>query len=107
MLIEDADDPGHLFVVSEWRSREAADKVLIDYATSPNARLANELVARAAPPHRRASLMRTLGDRLSTRCLQAVALTPAACTRASTSVGGRALHLGLGGEVGRPPRPSR
>jgi quinol monooxygenase YgiN len=56
VLIEDVDDPGHLFVVSEWRSREATDKVLIDYATSPNARLANELVAE---PRRR-----TVGHRL-------------------------------------------
>ena len=56
VLIEDVDDPGHLFVVSEWQSREAADKVLIDYATSPNARLANELVAE---PRRR-----TVGRRL-------------------------------------------
>ena len=45
VLIEDLDDPGHLFVVSEWESREAADKVLAEYASSPNARLANELVA--------------------------------------------------------------
>jgi quinol monooxygenase YgiN len=56
VLIEDLDDPGHLFVVSEWESREAADKVLDDYASSPNARLANELVAE---PRRR-----TLGRRL-------------------------------------------
>ena len=56
VLIEDVDDPGHLFVVSEWESREAADKVLIDYANSSNARLANQLVA---DPRRR-----TIGRRL-------------------------------------------
>ena len=53
-LIEDLDDPGHLFVVSEWESREAAHAVLAEYANSPNARLANELGCRAAPPHHRA-----------------------------------------------------
>jgi quinol monooxygenase YgiN len=56
VLIEDLDDPGHLFVVSEWESREAADNVLADYAGSPTARLANELVAE---PRRR-----TVGRRL-------------------------------------------
>jgi quinol monooxygenase YgiN len=55
-VVEDLDDPGHLFVVSEWESREAADKVLADYADSPNARLANELVSE---PRRR-----TVGRRL-------------------------------------------
>jgi quinol monooxygenase YgiN len=44
-LIEGLDDSGHLFVVSEWESREAADKMMTEYASSPNARLANELVA--------------------------------------------------------------
>jgi quinol monooxygenase YgiN len=56
VLIEDLDDPGHLFVVSERENREAADNVLADYANNPNARLANELVAE---PRRR-----TLGRRL-------------------------------------------
>ena len=56
VLIEDLDDPGHLFVVSEWENREAADKVLAEYTSSPNARLANEL---AAEPRRR-----TVGRRL-------------------------------------------
>ena len=45
VIVEDLDDAGHLLVISEWESREAADNVLVDYATSPNARLANELVA--------------------------------------------------------------
>jgi quinol monooxygenase YgiN len=56
VLIQDLDDPGHFFVVSEWQSREAADKVLADYASNENARLANELVDE---PRRR-----TLGHRL-------------------------------------------
>jgi quinol monooxygenase YgiN len=45
VLIEDIEDTGHLIVVSEWESREAADKVLADYASNPKARLANELVS--------------------------------------------------------------
>jgi quinol monooxygenase YgiN len=56
VVIEDLDDPGHLFVVSEWETREAADNVLAAYAGNPTARLANELVAE---PRRR-----TLGRRL-------------------------------------------
>lgn len=55
-VVEDLDNPGHLFVISEWESREAADIVLREYAGSPNARLANEL---ASEPRRR-----TLGRRL-------------------------------------------
>jgi quinol monooxygenase YgiN len=57
-LIEDLDDPGHLFVISEWESREAADKTLADYADSPNARLANELVSEP----RRRTVGRSLGE---------------------------------------------
>ena len=45
-LIEDLDDPGHLLVVSQWTARERADAVLRDYAGHPNARRADELVAR-------------------------------------------------------------
>ena len=56
VLIEDLDDAGHFFVVSEWLNREAADKVLADYASNENARLANELVTE---PRRR-----TVGRRL-------------------------------------------
>jgi quinol monooxygenase YgiN len=56
VVIEDLDDPGHLFVVGEWESREAADNVLAQYADSANARLADELVAE---PRRR-----TVGRRL-------------------------------------------
>ncbi len=44
-LLIDADDPGHLLVVSQWTTRERADATLRDYATHPNARAANNLVA--------------------------------------------------------------
>jgi len=43
-LLVDADDPGHLLVVSQWTTREHADESLRLYATHPNARAANELV---------------------------------------------------------------
>jgi quinol monooxygenase YgiN len=43
-LLVDADDPGHLLVVSRWTSRERADAVLRDYAGHPNASTANRLV---------------------------------------------------------------
>jgi len=43
-LLVDADDPGHLLVVSQWTSREHADETLRRYATHPNARTANSLV---------------------------------------------------------------
>jgi quinol monooxygenase YgiN len=45
-LIEDLNDPGHLLVVSQWTSRQHADKVLREYTKHPNARRANELVSR-------------------------------------------------------------
>lgn len=45
-LVEDLDDPGHLFVVSRWTTRERADAVLREYAGHPNALRANELVSR-------------------------------------------------------------
>lgn len=44
-LLVDADDPGHLLVVSRWSSRESADQVLRCYANDPNAVRANDLVA--------------------------------------------------------------
>jgi quinol monooxygenase YgiN len=44
-LLVDIDDPGHLLVVSQWASREHADKSLRLYAEHPNARAANDLVA--------------------------------------------------------------
>src|SRR5262245_58711748 len=43
-LLVDADDPGHLLVVSQWTSREHADSSLRRYTTHPNARAANRLV---------------------------------------------------------------
>jgi quinol monooxygenase YgiN len=43
-VLVDADDPGHLLVVSQWASREHADESLRIYATHPNARTANSLV---------------------------------------------------------------
>jgi quinol monooxygenase YgiN len=45
-LIEDLDDPGHLFVVSQWTTREHADASLREYADHANVRRVNELVSR-------------------------------------------------------------
>jgi heme-degrading monooxygenase HmoA len=42
-LIQDLDDPGHLFVVVRWASREAADGAM-SYASHPNARRVDGLV---------------------------------------------------------------
>jgi heme-degrading monooxygenase HmoA len=44
-LLQDLDDPGHLFVVSEWESRALADKVRDQYAENENARRVDSLVA--------------------------------------------------------------
>lgn len=43
-LLIDADDPGHLLVISQWTTRECADATLRDYATHANAQAANRLV---------------------------------------------------------------
>ncbi len=43
-LIQDLDQPGHLIVVSQWASRDAADAAM-SYVSHPNARRANELVS--------------------------------------------------------------
>lgn len=43
-LLIDADDSGHLLVISQWTTRERADATLRDYATHPNAHAANRLV---------------------------------------------------------------
>lgn len=43
-LIQDLDEPGHLFVVSRWSSREAADAALV-YRSHPNAKRVEELVS--------------------------------------------------------------
>lgn len=42
-LVQDLDEPGHLFVVSRWASREAADAAMT-YRSHPNARRVDELV---------------------------------------------------------------
>jgi quinol monooxygenase YgiN len=57
-LLVDADNPGHLLVVSQWASRERADETLRVYATHHNARAANSLVAE---PRRR--ILATRADR--------------------------------------------
>jgi quinol monooxygenase YgiN len=49
-LLIDADDPGHLLVVSQWTTRERADATLRDYATHPHAHAADHL---ATEPRRR------------------------------------------------------
>jgi quinol monooxygenase YgiN len=43
-LLVDADDAGHLLLVSQWASREHADETLRLYATHPHALAANSLV---------------------------------------------------------------
>ncbi|HZM38347.1 MAG TPA: antibiotic biosynthesis monooxygenase [Acidimicrobiales bacterium] len=43
-LLVDADDPGHLLVVSRWASQEHADESLRLYSDHPNALAANNLV---------------------------------------------------------------
>jgi quinol monooxygenase YgiN len=48
-LIQDLDQPGHLIVVSRWKSREAADAAM-SYAAHPNAKRADGLVTQ---PRRR------------------------------------------------------
>ena len=58
-LLVDADDPGHLLVVSQWASREHADESLRLYAEHPNAQAANSLVV--AEPRRRILATRAEG----------------------------------------------
>ncbi|HEU4694409.1 MAG TPA: antibiotic biosynthesis monooxygenase [Vicinamibacterales bacterium] len=43
-LIQDLDQPGHLFVISRWVSREAADAAM-SYLSHPNARRVEQLVS--------------------------------------------------------------
>jgi quinol monooxygenase YgiN len=45
-LLVDADDSGHLLVISRWASREHADASLRQYADHPNALAANRLASR-------------------------------------------------------------
>ena len=49
-LLVDADDPGHLLLVSQWTSRERADAVLREYSSHPRAQAASRL---ASQPRRR------------------------------------------------------
>ena len=51
-LLVDADDPGHLLVVSQWASREHADESLRRYAEHPNAPR-EQPGRRASASHRR------------------------------------------------------
>ena len=55
--VEDLDRPGHLFVVSRWKSREAAQAAMV-YRSTPNAQRADALVS---TPRRR-----TLGHVIDT-----------------------------------------
>ena len=57
-LLVDADDPGHLFVVSRWASREHADSALENYRHHHHAETANRLVSE---PRRRTLAVRA-GD---------------------------------------------
>jgi quinol monooxygenase YgiN len=57
-VLVDADDPGHLLVVSRWSTREHADESLRRYAEHPNVRAANGLVAE---PRRRILAARAEG----------------------------------------------
>ena len=43
-LVQDLDHPGHLFVISRWVSREAAEAALV-YLSHPNARHVERLVS--------------------------------------------------------------
>jgi quinol monooxygenase YgiN len=43
-VVQDLDQPGHLFVLSRWASREAAEAALV-YLSHPNARRVEALVS--------------------------------------------------------------
>ena len=43
-LVQDLDQPGHVFVVSRWASREAAEAALV-YRSHPNAQRVDQLVS--------------------------------------------------------------
>lgn len=49
-IVEDLDEPGHLLVISEWQSRDAADTAREEYKNHENARRADAL---ASEPRRR------------------------------------------------------
>ncbi len=66
-IVEDLDRPGHLFVVSRWESREAADAAM-SYRSSPTAQRADAL----ASGQRR----RTVGQLIDTASGRAPHATP-------------------------------
>jgi heme-degrading monooxygenase HmoA len=43
-VVQDLDQPGHLFVLSRWASREEAEAALV-YLSHPNAQRVDELVS--------------------------------------------------------------
>lgn len=43
-VVQDLEQPGHLFVLSRWTSREAAEAALV-YLSHPNAKRVEELVS--------------------------------------------------------------
>jgi heme-degrading monooxygenase HmoA len=43
-VVQDLDQPGHLFVLSRWESREAAEAALV-YLSHPNAQRVERLVS--------------------------------------------------------------
>lgn len=59
VIVEDLDDSGHLFVISEWESRRAADAVRDEYAGHENARRADSL---AREPRRRTVARLLMGN---------------------------------------------
>ena len=68
-IVEDLDRPGHLFVVSRWENREAADAAM-SYRSSPTAQRADAL---ASGPRRR-----TVGRLIGSASARAPAMpTPA------------------------------
>lgn len=58
-LLVDADDAGHLVVVSQWASRDDADEALRKYRGHPNAERADQL---ASEPRRRIVAIRESGN---------------------------------------------
>jgi quinol monooxygenase YgiN len=59
-LFVDADDSGHLLIVSQWATREHADAALEAYRDHPNAQAATRLVSE---PRRRFLAMRVEPER--------------------------------------------
>jgi quinol monooxygenase YgiN len=59
-LLVDADDPGHLLVVSQWKTKGHADAALESYKDHSNAQHADRLVSE---PRRRFVARQVSGDR--------------------------------------------